>query len=1230
MATIYTSAVNAYVTVKAGSPTSGVNIYQSDGLELTTGTQMYTATVRYVMDTVADNTLFVKISTPDGQYRIYKLRLLRNSSNTDLEIVRAARHENASNGSLGTAVDGLPKDESSYGIQLPRGAARTWLYLQTADPNATIRVLDEGTGEYGPAYTHSYSTGESGIEVYNKSEKPVYVRVTAPNGVYKDYVIYLYNVPTDATLSEVEVGYLDRVNNQLKSAAITGQRSYAASITILAGSNTSGTYETEDYLFVPFRLVASDANATIQMRDVQGGSYLQYSYNNSGTLTYELDRAPGTGDPIPVNGVTVVMNSAIRNSNVLSGELVIDKRTYSMFQLEVTVTAVSGNTQTYDLFIYCNKVNYDDLAVEVNDEIMTMASDGRFHYVKNIAPGDIQDGDILYYMGNGSSADEVAGRLYRLYPTDVDYLDKLANRAIYREQVFAVSQREAKLAAYYADLANRLNSDTMTITIGTGDNAVTTSPAYTAGNANNPDGSIRKTVNPKVALSGAETVVPIRVNVGSSTQTFQAVILKTSLDQNLDYIKVEDQSLDLNRNAEGEMVARATVYNTDRRAKIEIGAAKTTSRIELAHYDFFIYNKVDGEWVKGDLQDVWNFDPQYGVLTVNAGSLNDGDNLFRFVVTPVSGDVGPSEYKLIINYVNVDLYLDQVNPGKGIDGLTIYAGTDPDTDMVAANVLSLSPTYYQKHLDYTFDFSSTGGAVGGVIVDASAYDSTNTLQSQRLQYQEDRLKEERYSFWYNYWKAFNPNLDQSGIQTAITSVVIPAGTVIPGDTLAGTSHTSQNEIDAYVAANLPLAMAQEVVMVQVGGGTAEESERIEAITITDPSVDYAEIPITLTVPFTGYTRTYYAVYHNLSNDATIAKDGEGNFQMGVVGYEPTLRGDTTYTYEVSYATNVVDVYAIANHIHDHSGTQITLVRVASDGSTQVMGTEISQITRTVQLNLGINTFQFVVQAEQGNQLTYTLYIYRSGADLSLDWLRVDGRNTTLLSDGTYLAYVPEGTDLHTVTAKAKDPSGIVELLANVGAAAGTSPSAGAVATMPGVSVDTATVGDAYQSESGSWIIPATAEVTVTASDTIHVQGVLSQPDYTTTETTGQGNVDGPRITTTRVYHQEESNLYSVTTTVVSWARYTLNILPVNRDALTVYMDTGAGTFEQNSNVYTALWNPNELKADGSGELGAFVVGVPESAVKGKVRVYTSLTNGGTEEQQMVQFGALVPQYHDPG
>lgn len=35
--------------------------------------------------------------------------------------------------------------------------------------------------------------------------------------------------------------------------------------------------------------------------------------------------------------------------------------------------------------------------------------------------------------------------------------------------------------------------------------------------------------------------------------------------------------------------------------------------------------------------------------------------------------MGPSEYKLIINYVNVDLYLDQVNPGKGIDGLTIYA-----------------------------------------------------------------------------------------------------------------------------------------------------------------------------------------------------------------------------------------------------------------------------------------------------------------------------------------------------------------------------------------------------------------------------------------------------------------------------------------------------------------------------------------------------------------------------
>ena len=243
------------------------------------------------------------------------------------------------------------------------------------------------------------------------------------------------------------------------------------------------------------------------------------------------------------------------------------------------------------------------------------------------------------------------------------------------------------------------------------------------------------TTNSMTAISGAETRVPIVAEMdGGAMKTFYAVIRKNSLDQWLDFIRVDGRDLSLNRNPEtNELEAMATVYNTTRDAILEIQTAESGSVIDLERAEYTVYVP-DGsgnmvELIK-DGKPVRRTDTVGKVthlLYLPVESLNDGLNYFYVTVTPSNSNYPPRLYTVIINYMNLDIRLDDlrvydVKP-------EVLNGGDP-TDMNAGKYISFTNREYFSPLvdKYTFDYEPGADGKGHLRVYADATKSYNDIK----------------------------------------------------------------------------------------------------------------------------------------------------------------------------------------------------------------------------------------------------------------------------------------------------------------------------------------------------------------------------------------------------------------------------------------------------------------------------------------------------------------------
>ena len=1345
-AVIYSDALMAYVKVTANSSASKVTVYDFDGTPLAVN-EVQQAQVQHKMQTdPEDNVLYIVVSTDDGNECTYKLYLIRNSGNTDLEFARTTSNEDNFGNPIGTATyaEGQYQGEDLYIIQLPKGTAQMRPWFKAVDKNAVLQVKmtdkdwNDGpgtSGKYNTFYKQTYLIGDPNdpdddagfIQVTNVNETYYMIKVTAPNGNYKEYRVIIRNEPSDASLLLAEVGYLNKSKNQLKATTITGQLSRSASITIPNESenqSSESAYVSENYMVIPVRFVATASDAIVELRDVNGNGYLNYKYN-ANNLMYELDLS--SGDPERVKNDVILSSKEKGNSNTLNAQIVIDKKHHTTLHFEIVVRANHGaegaNSQVYQLEINCNRGNFNDLQVEIDGFPMTRASDGRFHYVTEYT-GSIEHVDpdvILFYMSDGTTEGEQAGILYPVNNYDPNFKDilKAHSKQLFREIIRDVGRHEEKIGAYYTDLDKRLtNSTTMNITVGakpydrstfdqygTRYDATKLESIYKNGD---PDQGINKTINPKVPLTGAQTIVPIVVDIdGSDTLTFYAVVRKAALDQYLDYIKVDEKSLTLDRDPDDpdHLVARTIVYSNDRRARVDIGASDPTANIQMLRPAGYNKYDSDGNIIGTETEEQsWMASGQLLTLVDN---LNDGDNEFRVLVKSSNSSMPLNEYKLIIHYVNVALYLDPTDyDNSGKNGLVIYKGTDPDNDRVGQNTLdvSMTPSYVRTTLDYYFDVQNN--PQNTVLLEARAYMAEKELQEDRKQYHIDELRSEKYEEIYDleYAKvaAANPyatpkDLDKWTIENINKNLMYkkqiddyPKEIIF----VNGIQMTRLDEamLDERIVvwsgnANDPQAVedaiqhyhASDAAKAQNGGRENPELFRTANNTAVNPAGttavvedivfntnvtgDFIRIPVNLTVIDTRFTRTYELTYHKLSDDATA--------DWGVVGLDPDLTEGNKKTYEVNYATDALDIFAEANHKHLNATTTIVLWQVVGTNRVHLATSEKGayDLYHDVALNVGMNTFEFQVVAETGNTETYTIIINRAVASLGLEWVRVDGNNATDNGDKTYTAYVTADTPLeaiqHTVTASPIDTKeGIIHISANYDKTTGQPGNVNY--NWPSTGIADPTYGSAYApienakkgiigkldnvetnsqvldsytitetlldgTQVNTLVIPVKIRVKVLHTSEVTLKGV-QQMDTTVIKEPPASQTSGPWTRTKLKYTVTGENTYTLETTVETWDEYILNIIPTDREALEVYVDTSDfGLFEQanwGKTYRRADWVNTEWTDDWSKQ-GAYVVGVPKGATEAMIRTRTNgVKTGYTAAQQMIRYEGFLAQNND--
>ena len=258
---------------------------------------------------------------------------------------------------------------------------------------------------------------------------------------------------------------------------------------------------------------------------------------------------------------------------------------------------------------------------------MTKDVNGDYRYVVPVDDlAAVGASEPLYYMGkhienaDGTNNGERDGVVYRLLPEDSRYDELVANRAIYKEIVFDVGQTSVAIGATFANLANKLNptTDRFNLNIGKAEQdnqslgtfRYNTSTSFTVTTTvpgkdepvvitGNPKTEALYTTNPTVNLFGAETRVPVTIMLSGEEKTVYAVVRKNALDQWLDFIRVDNKELALNRNPQTSMLEASTVvYNTTRSALVQIQSSETTAGIDMKRdrYKIYVRNE-DGELV---------------------------------------------------------------------------------------------------------------------------------------------------------------------------------------------------------------------------------------------------------------------------------------------------------------------------------------------------------------------------------------------------------------------------------------------------------------------------------------------------------------------------------------------------------------------------------------------------------------------------------------------------------
>ena len=531
---------------KAAVETSIVSIYDVHRVKINEDAGIGYSTLSGVDFSGVSQEYYFKVEMPGtNRYRIYHLTLKRGSQNTQLRLANAVDNI-LMGGSTGVDMYGSPTggNPNKWVIDLAAGTTETKLYLEAVDELAEVQVFDPEQGIYVTKKNDQYN---------NYLSDPLYparadaierrVRVVAQSGATADYIIVLQNTEVNVDLTRVEVD-----NNS-----------------VARGSNGVYTHNVisitpdEEYQIVKVYLQATGYNATVEIADQGSNSFLAYDYiygTGDGMRTIRLD---DNGKPVPtLTSVPVVSGS----SNVLTLQILMPKNAPNMF-FNVTVRAMTSDgdamvSKLYTLELIHRVTDVSDLMAFITEREIEMRlvrqSNGKdvFHYVEMLADKSqiTTDGDEYFYYESKGQNGELAGRLYVLDPQDIDYQNRIDNCNIYHEIIFSADTAQVQISTTFSNIQAKKNqmglSSNMPIGISIADKVGTL-----------PEEEGTKFVNSQVVLTGSTTTVPITVRgVGSSSETFNAIVRKRAVDQYLNYIRVDGKEVDLIYDA--EQIGRAS------------------------------------------------------------------------------------------------------------------------------------------------------------------------------------------------------------------------------------------------------------------------------------------------------------------------------------------------------------------------------------------------------------------------------------------------------------------------------------------------------------------------------------------------------------------------------------------------------------------------------------------------------------------------------------------------
>ena len=936
---------------KAAVETSIVSIYDVHRVKINEDAGIGYSTLSGVDFSGVSQEYYFKVEMPGtNRYRIYHLTLKRGSQNTQLRLANAVDNI-LMGGSTGVDMYGSPTggNPNKWVIDLAAGTTETKLYLEAVDELAEVQVFDPEQGIYVTKKNSQYN---------NYLSDPLYparadaierrVRVVAQSGATADYIIVLQNTEVNVDLTRVEVD-----NNS-----------------VARGSNGVYTHNVisitpdEEYQIVKVYLQATGYNATVEIADQGSNSFLAYDYiygTGDGMRTIRLD---DNGKPVPtLTSVPVVSGS----SNVLTLQILMPKNAPNMF-FNVTVRAMTSDgdamvSKLYTLELIHRVTDVSDLMAFITEREIEMRlvrqSNGKdvFHYVEMLADKSqiTTDGDEYFYYESKGQNGELAGRLYVLDPQDIDYQNRIDNCNIYHEIIFSADTAQVQISTTFSNIQAKKNqmglSSNMPIGISIADKVGTL-----------PEEEGTKFVNSQVVLTGSTTTVPITVRgVGSSSETFNAIVRKRAVDQYLNYIRVDGKEVDLIYDAEQQMlVGTAIVFNPQRSATVEISSTISTALIDVirskyAKYDSNIppvmLTEPNGTpvWVTGDGKS------GIGDLQIPVLSLNDADEANTFLIDVQIGDITMT-YKLIIHLVNVAIQL---------DNLWAYEGDTVD----AKNLVPFDNSYTPVIHDYTVKVMPNTSTLGIVTVQANGWDSYEKFMDGMRDYYENAVT--------GYYNTHPEELVGTGMTLA---------EAVEKETKR---RLDELEVNIYIDDSKLFADTTYTAPVQSGidhgsYGDGFNYYTVDMRNVDINAIDIRAIPVVIEVEFedNGKTYTYkeeYNInYHKLSDDNTLAK---GDSDFGVLGHEPVNPGETKKDpvtehdrpykqYSISFVLDEVEIYAHANHDHEGNTTMIYLDQYVTnqDGSRSTVSVAVGRngyVSQRVHLNAGLNEFVIRVVSESG-------------------------------------------------------------------------------------------------------------------------------------------------------------------------------------------------------------------------------------------------------------------------